>query len=242
MQCFPCAVTLFMHNAPFHNMKSCVVAAVCVFAYIPFKVLWCCYGTALWLDVSLHYTGWGWAPGTLYGALFLFASRLKHLLTPPQLSAALERHSTPPSVWQTQVHVPNCTRPIVFVMRCCWIYHLCNSSNIIIHDKQWVTSYLPALLTPSPPLWYATENKEQNECPTVTSVNTAISIYAIVTQGQHTIIHLILNHPPRERWRQRFFFFLRASVRHNLGWVTRTATGAGGGCVRGLWRTERQSS
>ena len=86
------------------------------------------------------------------------------------------------------------------------------------------------------------KRKRENECPTVTSVDTAISIYAIVTQGQHTIIHLILNHRPGEWWQQRFFFFLRVSVRPNLGWVTQTATGAGGGYVRGLWRTERQSS
>lgn len=35
---------------------------------------------------------------------------------------------------------------------------------------------------------------------------------------------------------------VRERVWHHFGWVTQTATGAGGGYVRGLWRTERQSS
>lgn len=112
MQCLPSLILYSLTvcaqcTIPQHNVVCCC-GFVCACASI--EVLWWCCGTALWLDVALHISIWsGWVPGRPYGALFPFVSYLMHLLTPPHLSAALERHSTPPSVCQIKVHLPNPT-------------------------------------------------------------------------------------------------------------------------------------
>lgn len=149
MQCLPSLILYSLTvcaqcTIPQHEGVCCYCYSICVrvqCACISIKVLQWCYGTALWLDVALHYMGWGWAPGRLYGALFLFVSYLMHLLTPPKLSADLGRHSTPPSVCQTKVHLPN--PPHLFRRFNILLYLWLNSIRLIsqnVFEDFWIWS------------------------------------------------------------------------------------------------------
>lgn len=74
-------------------------------------------------------------------------------------------------------------------------------------------SYLPALLTPSPPLWYATEKRENYVFPACFHQCYGITTLAIVIQGQHKIILCVVS-VQVGLWMNVCFIILPESLSH----------------------------